>query len=175
MGKPVGVLALQGGVAAHCDALAEIGVDSVQVRQRSTLAQLSGLIIPGGESTAILKAIARAGMGRALSAFVAEGLPVLTTCAGTIIAADAAFAWLDIDVQRNAYGPQSHSRCARADDGTTELVLIRAPRIVAVGPDVDVLARLDGDPVLVRQGTVTAATFHPELTTDRSLHATLFA
>jgi len=175
VGKPIGVLALQGGVAAHCDALEQIGMESVQVRQRSTLGKIGGLIVPGGESTAIRRAILRAGMGAALTALVADGLPVLTTCAGTIIAADATFGWLDIEVQRNAYGPQAHSRCARADDGTTELVLIRAPRIVAVGSGVQVLARLDGDPVLVRQGAVTGATFHPELCEDRSLHATLFA
>ncbi len=175
MAKPVGVLALQGGFAAHCKALGEVGVESLEIRAPADLARVRGLIVPGGESTAILLGIARAGAGAALSAFVREGHPVLTTCAGTIVAATPQLGWLDLEVERNAYGPQSHSRCARADDGRTALVLIRAPRITAVGREVEVLARLDGDPVLVRQGTVIGATFHPELSTDRSLHATLFA
>lgn len=175
MGRPIGVLAFQGGVAPHCDALRDVGAEPIEVRDAATLARVQGLVVPGGESTAIILAIARASMADALSAFVREGHPTLTTCAGTIVAARPEFGWLDIGVERNGYGPQSHSRCTQADDGRTALVLIRAPKITAVGPQVQVLARLGGDPVLVRQGTVTGATFHPELTTDRSLHATLFA
>jgi 5'-phosphate synthase pdxT subunit len=166
----VGVLALQGGFAAHARALAAAGFAARPVRAAADLEGLAGLVLPGGESTTQLRLLARHGLEQPLRAFVAAGAPVLATCAGLILAAAAverpaqpSFGFLDVTVARNAWGRQLDSFEAVADDGETPLVFIRAPRIVRVGPEVRVLATLDGEPVLVRQGNVTGATFHPEL------------
>ena len=175
MGAPVGVLALQGGVAPHRDALVRAGIASVEVRTATQLAGLRGLVLPGGESTAMLVLLRRSGLLDALDAFVRSGVPILATCAGLILAARPELRWIDADVRRNAYGSQRHSAVQRSDANDASLVFIRAPLIERVGSQVQVLARHAGAPVLVRQAAVWGATFHPELSPDSSLHATVFA
>jgi pyridoxal 5'-phosphate synthase pdxT subunit len=176
----VGVLALQGGFEAHARALARLGHGVVEVRAASDLDALDGLVLPGGESTTQLKLIARWGLGGPLEEFVRSGRPVLATCAGLILAARAVtnpeqrcFGWLDVEVARNAWGRQLDSFEAVSDDGLP-LVFIRAPRIRGLGRDVECLARLAGEPILVRQKNVTGAAFHPELTDDVGVHAAVF-
>ncbi len=177
--RTVGVLALQGGFDAHLRALEAAGLEAREVRAPADLAGLDGLVLPGGESTAQLRLIGRAGLERPL-AELARTRPVLATCAGLILAArrvapeQPSFGWLDVEVERNAWGRQVASFEADDDCGTRHLVAIRAPRIAAVGPDVEVLATLRGEPVLVRQGRIFGATFHPELV-DHQLHAEIFA
>jgi 5'-phosphate synthase pdxT subunit len=186
--KRIGVLALQGGFAAHARALHAIGTATRDVRSVADLRGLDGLVLPGGESTVQLALLSRLGLDEALRAFVRAGAPVLATCAGLILASRAValspeasvtmgrpFGWLDVDVLRNAYGRQQESFEACSDDGALPLVFIRAPRIVGAGPEVTVLARLRGEAVLVQQGNVFGAAFHPELTTDTSVHAMAFA
>jgi pyridoxal 5'-phosphate synthase pdxT subunit len=180
----IGVLALQGGFAAHGAVLRALGHQAIEVRDAAALAPaagLEGLVLPGGESTTMLRLIDRFELAPALESFVASGQPVLATCAGLILAArrvsrpeQRSFAWVDVAVARNAWGRQLDSFQAIADDGATPLVFIRAPRIVDVGPAAQVLATFAGEPVLVRQANVTAATFHPELTSDRCLHEAVF-
>lgn len=182
----IGVLALQGDFEAHQRALAELDAYGVQVRTASELAAVDGLILPGGESTTMLKLLTGEGLFEPLRAF-ASGKPVLGTCAGAILLAketlspaQESFGVLDITIERNAYGRQLDSSIRRVQpspafvaataSGELEAVFIRAPIIRRVGDGVDVLAS-DGDtPVFVRQGRVLAATFHPELTTDRRVH-----
>jgi 5'-phosphate synthase pdxT subunit len=186
----IGVLALQGDFELHRKALArldargELGepVESVEVRKPAELGDLDGLIIPGGESTTLLKLMQDWGFPPALGDFHADGRPIFGTCAGLILLArevdnprQPALALIDVDVERNAYGRQRESFEVRgeADLGGTrpvEMVFIRAPRIRRVGAGVEVLARQNGEPVMVREGTVLAATFHPELTDDPSVH-----
>jgi 5'-phosphate synthase pdxT subunit len=173
----IGVLAIQGGFDAHARVLAGLGVAPVLVRKPADLARLDGLVLPGGESTAMLRGLARDGLEAPVRDFVRAGAPVLGTCAGAILLAHAvtgpaqrSFDALDVDVARNAYGTQLDSFAALVDAGGAfgdlPAVFIRAPRLVRVGPRVDVLAHVRGDPVLVRSGVVWAATFHPELTGD---------
>lgn len=173
----VGILAVQGDFAAHGRALARAGASAVPVRKPADFAGLDALVLPGGESTAMLKGIARDGLEAPLRAFLAGGRPVLGTCAGVILLAHAvthpaqrSFDALDVDVERNAYGTQLDSFASVADPGgrfpDLPAVFIRAPRIVRVGPGVEVLARVHGDPVLVRAGAIWGATFHPELSDD---------
>jgi 5'-phosphate synthase pdxT subunit len=173
----VGVLALQGGFAAHARAVEEIGARARLVRRPADLSEVGALVLPGGESTAQLWLLDRAALNEPLRAFVAEGRPVLATCAGLVLAAarvtspeQRSFGWIDVTVARNAWGRQVASFEAVSDDGARPLVFIRAPRIVGVGAGVEVLATFRGEPVLVRQGNVTGATFHPELTGDRGVH-----
>jgi 5'-phosphate synthase pdxT subunit len=169
----VGVLALQGGFSNHLDALATLGVSGREVRVPADLAGLDGLILPGGESTTMTLGIEREGLGGPLSEFVRSGKPVLATCAGTILLDDAHLALLDFSTERNAYGPQVHSfegDVSLSGDRTFPGVFIRAPRIVRVGEDVEVVAIRAGEPVGVKSGAVTAYTFHPELTSDVSIH-----
>ncbi len=172
-----GVLAMQGDVGAHRRALERMGAGTVAVRTAADLVSVDALVIPGGESSAMLHGNARDGREAPLRAFLASGRPVLGTCAGAILLArrvsnppQRALAALDIDVERNAYGTQRDSFAAPLDAGTPLAgawgIFIRAPRIRRVGPDVEVLARQAGDPVLVRAGPVWAATFHPELSDD---------
>ncbi len=176
----VGVLALQGGFAAHASALRDAGVEGREVRDARELRGMDGLVLPGGESTAQLRLIERHGLADELEAFFASGRPVLATCAGLILAArrvrpvQRSFGWLDVDVDRNAYGRQLESFEDVADGDGCPLVFIRAPRIAAVGEGVAVLARWRGEPVLVRSGAVTGATFHPELTRDRRVQRLAF-
>jgi 5'-phosphate synthase pdxT subunit len=179
--KPVGVLALQGGYAAHESTLRRLGLDVILVRYASELDEISGLVFPGGESTTHLKIIAREGLYDPLAQFAASGRPILTTCAGTILAASKvsdpeqdSFGWLDIDVSRNAWGRQVHSFEAVADDTDIPLTFIRAPRITRVGAGVETVLSYQGEPVMVRQGAITAATFHPELGQDVRIHQHIF-
>jgi len=173
----VGILALQGDFAAHRRALGGLGVTAVPVRTAADLDAVDALVLPGGESTAMLHGIARDGLEGSLRSFLGSGRPVLGTCAGAILLArrvtnppQRSFDALDIDIERNAYGTQIDSFAAPLDaEGHlfgTHGVFIRAPRIRRVGPGVEVLARHAGDPVLVRKGAVWAATFHPELSDD---------
>ncbi|MDR6287538.1 MULTISPECIES: pyridoxal 5'-phosphate synthase glutaminase subunit PdxT [Inquilinus] len=179
-GPRIGVLALQGDVDAHARALAEVGAVAVPVRLPAQLAGLDGLVIPGGESSTLLKLAARDGMFAGLKGF-AETMPVFGTCAGCILLArrvlrpeQASLGVLDATVERNGYGRQIDSAILETPTvlpgGAMEAVYIRAPRIVATGPAVEVLATRDGEPVLVRQGRLLAATFHPELSADRRVH-----
>ncbi|MGK9171403.1 pyridoxal 5'-phosphate synthase glutaminase subunit PdxT [Inquilinus limosus] len=176
----IGVLALQGDVEAHVQALHEAGAEPAPVRLPAHLDGLAGLVIPGGESTTLLKLAARDGLLDPLKRF-AETRPVFGTCAGCILLArrvrhpeQESLGVLDATVERNAYGRQNDSAIletpAALPGGPLEAVYIRAPRIAEVGPGVEVLAERDGDPVLVRQGRVLAATFHPELSADRRVH-----
>jgi pyridoxal 5'-phosphate synthase pdxT subunit len=180
--KPrIGVLALQGDFDAHAVALHEAGAEAVLVRKPEQLANVDGLIIPGGESTTFLKFLERDGFLGALQSFV-RNKPTFGTCAGCILLAkevlhpaQQSLGVLDATVERNAYGRQIDSVIEAAetklDGGPLEMVYIRAPRIVKTGPHVTVLAERDGFPVLVEQGKTLAATFHPELSADRRVHA----
>jgi len=177
MGDRIGVLALQGDFAAHARALAEAGAEPVLVREAQALTGIAGLVLPGGESTTLLRLIERHALAEPLDAFARSGRPLLATCAGLILAArevtepsQPSFGWIDATVARNAWGRQLDSFEAIADGGDLPLVCIRAPRIRSVGPRVEVLARYAGEPVLIREGTVWGATFHPELTADRRVH-----
>jgi 5'-phosphate synthase pdxT subunit len=175
------VLAIQGDFEAHANALREVGADVVLVRRPEQLADVDGLVIPGGESTTFLKFLERDGFLDALQEFV-RNKPSFGTCAGCILLAkevlhpsQPSLGVLDASVERNAYGRQIDSVIESADTkldgGPLEMVYIRAPRIVKTGPEVKVLAERDGFPVLVEQGNVLAATFHPELSADRRVHA----
>lgn len=183
----VGVLALQGDWAAHVAALDEIGIPSEPVRTAAELARSESLVMPGGESTAMLRLMADEELDRRIADRARSGMPVLATCAGVILLARAvephqpSLGLLDLDVIRNAYGRQVHSHVATisvngelGEPAAMEAVFIRAPRIVRTGRDIQVLARLGADPVLVASGPIVAATFHPELAPDRRVHR-LFA
>jgi 5'-phosphate synthase pdxT subunit len=179
--RTVGVLALQGGFQPHLDALAALGHHAIAVRTADELAMVHGLVLPGGESSTQLKLIERHDLGPALRRLVSAGHPVLATCAGLILAAkkvvapeQPSFGWLDVMVERNAFGRQLDSFEGLSDDHNLHLVFIRAPRIVEVGPRATVLARFNGEPVLIRQANVVGASFHPELTPDASVHAMVF-
>lgn len=176
----IGVLAIQGDYAAHAEALLEAGAEPIEVRKREELNGLDGLILPGGESTTMLKFLERGQLFDELKHFCSTS-PVFGTCAGAILLArevrnpsQISLGVLDAVVERNAFGRQIDSSILFSDSALgeekLEMVFIRAPRIVEVGRDVEVLARRDGLPTLVRQGKLMAATFHPELTTDRRVH-----
>jgi len=179
----VGVLALQGDFALHRTALARVGADAVEVRKPEQLDDVDGLIVPGGESTTLLKLMDEWRFVPALEKFHAAGRPIFGTCAGLIVLArevtnpaQFSLGLIDVGVERNAYGRQRDSFEARgtaALDGAPvelEMVFIRAPRIRRVGPGVTTLARHAGEPVMAREGTVLVATFHPELTDDAAVH-----
>lgn len=196
----IGVLAVQGAFARHAEVLAELGHPVRLVRGARDADGLIGLVLPGGESTVQLDLIARFGLEPRLGELVRSGRPVLATCAGLILLAarvtrpaQRSFGWLDVDVARNAYGRQLDSFEARSDEAwpaplasrpgastaderpsPLPLVFIRAPRIERVGAGVEVLARQRGGPVLVRQGNITGAAFHPELTADARVHEAVF-
>lgn len=175
----IGVLAVQGGVREHTAMLTSLGVDVIEVRGPDDLTKLDGLVIPGGESTAIGRAVRRAELEAGLRRF---NRPLFGTCAGlNLLATDAEDAAagqlflgaLDVIVRRNGYGSQARSfEAAVGVVGEHEFggVFIRAPRVVRCGPGVEVLAELDGAPVLLREGKVLAAAFHPELTGDPLIH-----
>jgi pyridoxal 5'-phosphate synthase pdxT subunit len=175
----IGVLALQGDFDAHRRRLEELGAGVVLVRKPEQFDELDGLVIPGGESTTFLKLLDEACFGK-LDEFV-HSKPTFGTCAGAIILAkqvenphQPGLDALDITIRRNAYGRQIDSSIVEGPsalgDAPLEMVFIRAPRIERVGPDVEVLARRGDDPVLVRKGSVMAATFHPELSEDTRVH-----
>lgn len=185
--KKVGVLALQGDFAAHQAALERAGAEAVPVRDAEQLQGVDGLVIPGGESTTMLKLLHYDNLFEPLARFAREK-PVFGTCAGAILLAkhvtnpcQESMGMMDIDVERNAYGRQLESRVAelepeaefRARTGAKalEAVFIRAPVIRRTGPAAKVLARYQGDPVLVEEGKYMVATFHPELTADPRVHA----
>jgi 5'-phosphate synthase pdxT subunit len=174
------VLALQGDYDAHAQALREAGAEPVLVRKPEELSSIDGLIIPGGESTTFLKFLERDGFLGALHAFV-QDKPTFGTCAGCILLAtdvthppQKSLGVLNATVERNAYGRQIDSAIQTGETqlpgGPLEMVYIRAPRIVKTGDGVKVLAERDGFPVLVEQGHLMAATFHPELSSDRRVH-----
>jgi len=180
----IGVLALQGDFAAHRRALAEAGVEAIEVRGPSALADLDGLVIPGGESTALLRLMRPLDMEDAIRAFHRSGGALFGTCAGAILLArevrspeQPGLGLIDITVERNAYGRQIDSFVSRGAlrlNGTerpAELVFIRAPRIRETGPAVEILGRHEGEPVLVRDGRVLVATFHPEMSAGHDVHA----
>ncbi len=180
--KPIGVLAIQGDFAMHAKMLERIGAPYTLVKHASELDEVSGLIMPGGESTTMLKFFSNEGMGEAIKEFVTSGQPVFGTCAGAILLAKEVLnppqerlGLLDISIERNAYGRQVDSsvrqgECPELSPRPIEMVFIRAPIIRRVGERVQVLGRCDGLPVLVEQGNILAATFHPELTEDEAVH-----
>lgn len=184
----VGVLAIQGDVEKHLTAIERCGARGRRVRGPKDLAGLCALILPGGESTTISKGLDRHGLVLPIRAFAEAGGALLGTCAGAILLAREArnhpvptLALIDVAALRNAYGTQVDSFVAPTDaePGSPwqgmECVFIRAPRLVDPGPSVEILARVDGEPVLVRQGRRLACTFHPELTDDLRVHAALLA
>lgn len=175
----VGVLALQGDFDAHRRRLEELGAEVVLVRKPEQLDEIAALIIPGGESSTFLWHLEEEGFLVKLREFV-RTKPTFGTCAGTILLAkevnpnQPSLGAMDIQVKRNAYGRQINSFITELQSslggGPLEAVFIRAPKITSVAPEVEVLARENGDPVLVRQGHLMAATFHPELSEDRRVH-----
>lgn len=184
--KRVGILALQGDFDAHRKALAEAGASPSLVRTAAQLEEVDGLVIPGGESTTMLKLLHLENLLEPLRAF-GQQKPLFGTCAGAILMASEvhnpaqeSLSLMDIGVERNAYGRQIDSRvvriqpeadfCAHTGNDEMEAVFIRAPVIRRVGPQASVLARYQGDPVLVEQGRHLVATFHPELSGDSRVH-----
>jgi 5'-phosphate synthase pdxT subunit len=167
----VGVLALQGNFREHAAMLRGLGAEVVEVRLPEQLDGLDGLVIPGGESTAIMRLARLYGLEEALRRFAG---PILGTCAGMILLDRAHLGLVEIEVERNGYGRQVASFEADLDlEGDAEPlrgVFIRAPRVTAAGPGVEVLASHDGDPVLLREGRFLVAAFHPELTDDTRVH-----
>lgn len=184
----IGVLALQGAFREHLDTLAAIGVDGVRVREPADLADVSGLILPGGESTTMRQLIERWGLRQPILDLAATGAPIYGTCAGMIVLAreiaggeSAILPLLDVTVERNAFGRQLDSfeaelRVEVLGDRPVHAVFIRAPIIERTGPGVDVLARLDdGRVVAVRERNVIATSFHPELAGETRFHRLLAA
>jgi len=168
----IGVLALQGAFREHLRALRRLGADAVEVRLPEDLDGLDGLVIPGGESTTIMRLASIYGLDEAIRRFRGA---VFGTCAGMIVADQEHLALADVEVDRNAYGRQVRSFEANVELADDELplrgVFIRAPRIRRLGQNAEVIGELDGEPVLVRDGRVLLAAFHPELTDDLRVHA----
>jgi 5'-phosphate synthase pdxT subunit len=180
----VGVLALQGAFVAHQRAIESVGAQTRQVRLPADLDGIDALVMPGGESTTMSKLLTSSGLFDDIKALLSDGLPVLGTCAGMILLAtevldgrpdQLSFGAIDISVQRNGYGRQVDSFETDLDvaglDQPFHAVFIRAPKVAAIGANVEVLAEYDGVPVVARQGHVMVASFHPELTGDARLHA----
>lgn len=181
MNKRIGVLALQGAFAAHCECLSSIGVEPVEVRTPAQLDTVEALLMPGGESSTMSQLLESSGLFDAITVRLSEGMPTFGTCAGMILLASEildgrsdqrSFAAIDISVRRNAFGRQvdSFESSISTPFGDFHGVFIRAPRIERVGASVEVVGSLGEEPVLVRQGNVLAASFHPELTSDARLH-----
>jgi pyridoxal 5'-phosphate synthase pdxT subunit len=181
----IGVLAIQGDFAAHTAALREAGAEVCEVRKAAELRQVEGLVIPGGESTTLLKFILNPDLGyiEAFQEFHQAGKPIFGTCAGLILVArdvtnpaQFSFGFIDVGVERNAYGRQKESFEAVGQgylEGTAKplkMVFIRAPRITRLGAQVDLLATWHDEPVMARQGNILVASFHPELTGDLTVH-----
>lgn len=181
---PIGILALQGDFAAHAEALLAVGGTPVEVRRPEHLALVRGLIMPGGESTTLLRLVSEYGFDVAIPEFNKSGGLLYGTCAGLILLAREVFnppqpslGLLDVSVERNAYGRQVESfidtgavRLNGGEPVDLEMVFIRAPRIVRVGAGVEVLGDLHGEPTLVRKGTIWGGTFHPELSRPLAIH-----
>lgn len=181
MNMLVGVLALQGAFAAHSDCLASIGVQSVEVRTPEQLNSVGALLMPGGESSTMSQLLESSGLFDPIAARIADGMPVFGTCAGMILLASEildgrsdqrSFSAIDLSVRRNAFGRQVDSFEATINSSVGDFhgVFIRAPRIERVGDGVEVLGSINDEPVLVRQGNVLAASFHPELSNDARVH-----
>jgi 5'-phosphate synthase pdxT subunit len=171
----VGILALQGGFEAHERVLRRLGAVTRQVRVPVDLQGLDALVLPGGESTVMTLGIEREGLKQPLCELAAAGTPILGTCAGMIMLDRAHLGILDVLAQRNAFGRQLHSFEAAFEvdgvpGGPVHAIFIRAPWIAEHGPDVEVLADVDGHPVAIRQGAIVALSFHPELTGEDRLH-----
>jgi 5'-phosphate synthase pdxT subunit len=180
--KIIGILAVQGDFERHAKMLERLGAPWTLVKHASDLNGVAGLILPGGESTTMLKFFASEQIGPAILEFAGKGNPIFGTCAGAILLAKEVLnppqehlGLIDISIERNAYGRQIDSSVRRGDcpelaDRPVEMVFIRAPIIRRVGDGVRVLGRCDGLPVLVEQANIIAATFHPELTEDETIH-----
>lgn len=186
--KRAGILAIQGDVEAHARALARAGAEATPVLRESDLDGLAALVLPGGESTTIAKGMERLQLWEPIRRFAASGRPVFGTCAGAILLAKEVerspvptLGLLDAVAVRNAYGTQVDSFAAEVDPGAApglaglRCVFIRAPQLRPASAAVEVLACVDGRPVLVRERNVFAATFHPELTEDPRVHALVLA
>jgi 5'-phosphate synthase pdxT subunit len=180
--KPnIGILAIQGDFAAHAAMLHSLGAETTEVRTIADLQQCEALILPGGESTTQLQFLQEEGLGEEIKKFAANGQPIFGTCAGAILLAarvnnpaQDSLGLLDMTILRNGYGRQLASEVSfgnsKLKSEPMEMVFIRAPIIESVGPGVEVLAEFSGKPSLVQQGTILAATFHPELTSDSTVH-----
>lgn len=182
----IGVLALQGAFARHMEALHRCGADAVEVRKPSQLEQCRALVIPGGESTTMAKLLVTLELDRPIRQRLAEAMPVFGTCAGMIMLARSiydgrpdqySYGAIDVDVRRNGYGRQidsfeTHLTIKELDEPERPFtaVFIRAPLVERAGAEVDILAEVEGHPVLCRQGGVLVSSFHPELTDDDRLH-----
>ncbi len=178
----VGILAVQGDFELHAKMLGRIGTPWKLVKHASDLEGVGGLIMPGGESTTMLKFFANEGIGPAIEKFAEQGTPIFGTCAGAILLAkevlnppQESLGLLDVGIERNAYGRQIDSsvrkgECPELAAQPVEMVFIRAPIIRRLGEAVRVLGRCDGLPVLVEQENILAATFHPELSEDETIH-----
>ncbi|MEA2389327.1 MAG: pyridoxal 5-phosphate synthase pdxT subunit [Thermoleophilaceae bacterium] len=171
----IGVLALQGDFEAHAAMLAELGAEAREVRVPADLEGLDGLVLPGGESTTMTLGLEREGLAEPLRSLVGSGTPTLATCAGMIVLDRDHLGVLDLTARRNAFGRQVRSFETDLDvtslgPGALRAVFIRAPWVEEHGPEVEVLASVDGRPVAVRQGHVLAVAFHPELTRDVRVH-----
>jgi pyridoxal 5'-phosphate synthase pdxT subunit len=188
----VGILAIQGDVDAHARALDRLGASSRPVLREKDLGEIDALILPGGESTTIAKGLDRLGLYGPLASFADSGKPILGTCAGAILLAEASenhpvktLGLIDVVAQRNAYGTQVDSFAAIADPPASgagkaaqeleglRCVFIRAPQLSNIGAGVEILLRVEGVPALVRQGNILACTFHPELGADSRVHRLL--
>ena len=167
----VGILAVQGNVREHAAMLERLGAEAVEVRKPDQLEGLDGLVVPGGESTTFMRLMRLYGLDDALRGFSA---PVFGTCAGMIVLDRDHLELMDVEVDRNAYGRQVASFEAdlrlQGEDEPLRGVFIRAPRVREIGPEVEVLAEYEGEPVLLRQGRFLVASFHPELTGDTRVH-----
>lgn len=181
MNMQVGVLALQGAFAAHSECLSSIGVQSIEVRTQEQLNFVDSLLMPGGESSTMSQLLESSGLFDPIAARISDGMPVFGTCAGMILLASEIldgrsdqrnFSAIDISVRRNAFGRQvdSFEATISSSVGVFQGIFIRAPRIERVGAQVEVLGSINDEPVLVRQGNVLAASFHPELSNDARLH-----
>jgi len=177
----IGILAVQGDYEAHAAMVRQLGAEAVLVRAPGDLASCAGLILPGGESTTQLQFLEEEGLAERVKQFAADGGAIFGTCAGAILLADEvknpaqrSLGLLNATLARNAYGRQIASEVVAGNckwkSGPMEMVFIRAPIIEKAGPGVEVVAEREGKPVLVQQGRVLAATFHPELTTDTTVH-----
>jgi 5'-phosphate synthase pdxT subunit len=180
----IGVLALQGDVAEHSAALAELNVGSLPVRRPEELPGIDGIVLPGGESTTVSMLLESSGLAEPLGKELASGLPAFGTCAGMILLSRAisdgrsdqrCYGAIDIVVRRNGYGGQLESfecdlQAVSLGASPVHAIFIRAPVVEQVGPEVEVLATIQSTPVICRQGSVLVAAFHPELTDDRRLH-----
>jgi 5'-phosphate synthase pdxT subunit len=179
-GLRIGVLAIQGDFAAHARMLRELGAEPLEVRTAEQIADLDGLVIPGGESTTISMGIEASGLEGPIGAHHAADRPILGTCAGMIVCDDGHLGLIDATARRNAFGRQLQSfEADLAIEGAgpepLRAVFIRAPWIERHGPAVEVLAAYEGHPVVVREGTVLVCAFHPELTDDSRVHALFMA